>query len=752
MIKKLSFSFLALSFGISMSFAKLVPVNNAEIVAGNFIKQMTGDNTPGLKLLHTAKTSAGAASFYVFDVNSAHGFVIISAEDAGKPIIGYSTSEHFSLPVPGSNLDYWLNRRTEEIEHLQFNHIEANSSIAKIWDSYITGIPVNDQQRSASTNTITPLLTTLWNQSPYYNDLCPGGSVTGCVATAMAQIIKYWAYPLHGVGQSSYNENDYGSLSANYAMATYVYSLMPNTLSGPNPEVAQLMSHCGISVSMDYSPSGSGAWVICSDNPISAQNSYTTYFGYNPNTILGVYRDDYADVNWHTLIRNDLEIGRPIQYAGFGNDGGHTWVLDGCDANNMYHMNWGWGGSANGYFDIDVLNPSGMDFSWGQQAIFGIVPNATQAVDAGVLNITPNDIVCNAGTVDPIVKIRNYGISNLTSCLINYKIDNQGYQQMTWNGSLVTGQTATVALTGNNFSAGSHTFTCYTSNPNNGADPNLSNDQSVASVGLIAVDQLPLIEGFETQTSSDHFGVIPSQGSDWAVTPSAAASGVRCFMINNLINTPGNVSILQGLGDYDLSWCGAVQISFKVAYQQKAATSMDKLKLEVSNNCGKTWNTRWSKQGAALASTSDLSANQYYPLAGEFIKYTVTVPFYSSAIFRFVFEADPSDPGNDLFLDDINLIDPTVGVKENNIAVGLNLYPNPAKDKAIIEYSTLESHNVTIDVVDVLGKKVASLDKGKVEAGSHEFELATGSYKSGIYFVAISVDGNRMVKRLVVQN
>jgi hypothetical protein len=752
MIKKLSFSFLVLSFGISMSFAKTVPVNNAELVASNFIKQNTGDNSPVLKLMYTAKTSNGSASFYVFDLNNAHGFVIVSAEDSGKPIIGYSASESFSIPAPGSNIAYWLDRRTKEIEHLQFNHIEATSDITQLWDSYTKGIPVNNQKRSASTNTVAPLLTTLWNQSPYYNDLCPGGSVTGCVATAMAQIIKYWAYPLHGTGQSSYNENDYGPLSANYAMATYIYSLMPNSLSGPNSEVAQLMSDCGISVNMDYSPSGSSAFVICSDNPISAQHSYTAYFGYDPNQIQGLYRDNFADANWHSKLKGDLDIGRPIQYAGFGNDGGHTWVVDGYDVNDMYHMNWGWGGSANGYFDINTLNPAGMDFSNSEEAVFGIVPNATQSVDAGVLNITPNNIVCNAGTINPVVTIRNYGINNLTSCLINYKIDNQNYQQMTWNGSLVTGQTATVALTGNNFSAGSHTFICNTSNPNNGADPDLSNDQSIASVGLIAVDQLPLVEGFETQTAYDHFGVIPSQGSDWAIVSGVGSGGNKCYKIDNLNNTPGNISILQGLNDYDLSWCGAVQMSFKVAYKQKTATSADKLQLQVSNNCGKTWNTRWSKQGAQLATTQFISLTPYNPLPSEFVQYTATVPFYQSAIFRFVFTSDESDPGNNIFLDDVNLVDPTVGLKENTLSAGLNLYPNPAKEKITIECNTLESHNINIEVIDVLGKKITSIDKGKVDAGSHEFELFTSAYKSGVYFVNISVDGNRIVKRLVIQN
>ncbi len=737
----------------SLAFAKTVPLNNAELVARNFMMQTINAQDITLKLFHTAKTADGSPLYYVFDVNSGNGFVIVTADDAAKPIIGYSTKERFDIPAPNSNIGNWLNKRGEEINYLRKNNIQANAVIAKTWSDYTNNIPATDLRRSSANTSVAPLLTTLWNQSPYYNDLCPGGSVTGCVATTMAQIMKYWNYPKQGNGNSSYNENDYGSLSANYANAVYVYSLMPNVCSSPNPEVAELMYHCGVSVNMDYSPEGSGAWVINADSPISAENSFINYFGYDPTQILGVYRDDYSTANWHALLKGDLDIGRPIQYVGFGNSGGHTWVCDGYDVNDFYHMNWGWGGSGNGYFDIDVLNPTGMDFSFGQQALAGLIPLTSQAIDAGVLTITPNDILCNAGTVSPVVKIRNYGSSTLSSCVINYKIDGQNYQTLNWNGSLVTGQTATLSLPGNTFSSGSHTITCYTSGPNNNTDGDITNDLSISYINLISADQLPLIEGFETQSAIDEWTSIPSGGSNWELTTQAFSGGSKSMKIDNLNNTPGNVSILEGLGDFDLTNAGAiVQLSFKVAYQQKTATSNDQLKLQVSDDCGKSWKTRWTKQGAALASTSVLSNTPYQPSTGEFKTFSVTVPSYYNAIFRFVFTSDDTDPGNDVFLDDINMIDPAVSVKETDINVGLNMYPNPAKDKVTIEYNTKESHTVSVDVCDVLGKKHTSVNKGKVDAGNHEFEIATDQLTNGVYFVTISIDGSKIVKRLVVQN
>ena len=753
MLKHLSRSiFVAFVCLCSFTFAKTVPVNNAELVARNFIKQTTNAQDITLKLFHTAKASDGSPLYYVFDLNNGNGFIIVTAEDASKPILGYSTKERFDIPAPNSNIGLWLSKRGEEITYLRKNNIEANTVIAKTWSDYKNNIMVRDQNRSSANTSVAPLLTTLWNQSPYYNDLCPGGSVTGCVATTMAQIMKYWSYPKQGSGSSSYNENDYGNLSANYANAVYIYSLMPNTCAAPNAEVAKLMYHCGVSVNMDYSPSGSGAWVINADSPISAENSFINYFGYDPTTIRGVYRNDYTTPNWHALLKGDLDIGRPIQYVGFGS-GGHTWVCDGYDVNDFYHMNWGWGGSANGYFDIDVLNPSGMDFSQDQEALAGLLPLTSHPIDAGVLAVTPNDILCNAGTISPVVKFRNYGSSTLYSCVINYKVDNQNYQAMNWNGSLVTGQTATLNLQGNNFSSGSHSITCYTSSPNNNPDGDLTNDMSLSYMNLISLDQLPLVEGFETQSGYDEWTSIPSGGSNWVITTQSSSGGIKSMMIDNLNNTPSNTSILEGLGDFDLSNAGAVvQLSFKVAYQQKTSTSNDMLKLQVSDDCGKSWKTRWTKQGAALASTSAISTTPYLPTSGEFKLYTITVPYYFSAIFRFVFTSDDTDPGNNVFLDDINMIDPAVSVKENELNVGLNMYPNPAKDTVTIEYNTKETHAVNIDVCDVLGKKITSINKGKVDAGNHEFEIGTTQFKSGVYFVTISIDGNPIVKRLVVQN
>src|SRR5205085_1057852 len=137
---------------------------------------------------------------------------------------------------------------------------------------------------------------------------------------------------------------------------------------------------CGVSVNMSYSPAESGAWVIAGDNPICAQTSYVKYFGYNPKTIQGIRRKNYNDSAWLAIIESELNSNRPMEYAGWDSTkGGHTWVCDGYDATNHLHMNWGWSGYDNGYYQLDTFNANPYFFSKSEELVIGIEPPAVVA-------------------------------------------------------------------------------------------------------------------------------------------------------------------------------------------------------------------------------------------------------------------------------------------------------------------------------------------------------------------------------------
>ncbi len=265
--------------------------------------------------------------------------------------------------------------------------MKSTPKIMAEWERYKSINNQNPVYRSPAS--VYPLVQTTWNQSPYYNDLCPYDNnageltVTGCVATAMAQVLKYWNFPTTGAGFHSYNDPKYGTQSADFGSTTYDWADMPLVLNGPNTSIATLMYHCGVSVNMTYGTAeagGSDAYVISSQSPITncAEYALKTYFGY-PTTLNGQVRQNFDDNTWKNMITTDLDASRPIIYAGFGSGGGHCFVCDGYDNNGLFHFNWGWQGQYDGYFDIDALNPEGLGigggtggFNSGQQAIFGI--------------------------------------------------------------------------------------------------------------------------------------------------------------------------------------------------------------------------------------------------------------------------------------------------------------------------------------------------------------------------------------------
>ena len=379
--------------------AKTVDSITAQKVAENYylLQSQAFTNTADMTLVFTQRTHdegvlylTGTTSepvFYIYNVNQNQGFVIVSADDAATPVLGYSTSSAYTGKNMPPAFIKLLEKYKQEIIFIKRNALTADSKIQRDWSQLFTGkIP-----STRGTAAVSPLLTTSWDQMPYYNDLCPydytysSRTVTGCTATAMAQIMKFWNYPATGNGFHSYGHNTYGTLSANFGNTTYSWTSMPNKLTSANSAVATLMYHCGVAVEMNYgvaSQGGSGAYVISSASPITAcaEYAFKTYFGYDPALLQGLERANYSDVTWIQKLKTELDNGRPLQYAGFG-QGGHTFVFDGYDNSNKFHVNWGWSGMYDGYFDINSLNPGSGGtgggagtYNNGQQALIGIKP------------------------------------------------------------------------------------------------------------------------------------------------------------------------------------------------------------------------------------------------------------------------------------------------------------------------------------------------------------------------------------------
>lgn len=389
-MRKILLSLLAVAGGI-VSFAKQVDEQTAKTVGYNFLKTSTHTATPsgaaGLQLAYKLADAGGNVYMYVFNTG-ANGFVIVSGDDIANPVLGYSGERAFDANNMSPEFSYWLNGAKKDISNAIESSTPATAAIMGKWSLLKTATPA--AAKATATVIVAPLCKTTWDQSPYYNYICPFDStansraVTGCVATAMAQVMKYWNYPNSGTGSHSYvpySNPLFGTQYANFGTTTYRWAAMTNSITNSSMgAIDTLMYHAGVSVNMDYGVDGSSAYVIQGASPITncAQYALPNYFRYKPN-LQGLFRATYSTNQWLLMLKTEVNAGRPVIYAGFGTQGGHCWVMDGYDANDFVHLNWGWGGNSNGYFSVDAMDPAAMGpgngFDDDHEAIIGIQPD-----------------------------------------------------------------------------------------------------------------------------------------------------------------------------------------------------------------------------------------------------------------------------------------------------------------------------------------------------------------------------------------
>ena len=400
-MKKIILPFFLVLFSLSL-FAKKVTVEKAYQVAQNHVNEKTrlrnGQTAqPEINLVYTAQEHSSLKNvgnqeiiyYYIFNIDSDKGFVIVSGDDIAYPILGYSFEGSYDTDNQPPGFVYFTQCLQNEIDYGIKQKLAQGEDVSKQWETYLSG----NTTQLRSTTADDYLLQSKWNQYAPYNNLCPSVSgtktVTGCVATAMAQIMYYHKYPIKGTGilpaySTRTRKISIGAIDLDNA-GNYAWSNMSNTYptSGyfdPNDAVATLMYHCGVSVEMDYdisSAGGSGAF----NKDVGI--ALPLYFGYD-KSIQMKQRSFYTNNEWHAMLKNEIDAGRPVFYAGHDTENaGHAFVCDGYNESNYFHFNWGWGGAYDNYFLTSALNPgtggagagSGV-FSEGQSIIINIKPDA----------------------------------------------------------------------------------------------------------------------------------------------------------------------------------------------------------------------------------------------------------------------------------------------------------------------------------------------------------------------------------------
>ena len=325
-----------------------------------------------LQLVCTA-ANRGEVDYYVFNVRGDNGFVIVAGDDRVKPILAYATTGTYNPQDVSEGFEFTLNSFRKEIQYIREHYMTATPDITAEWESVLSNGSL--QQGRQARAVVGPLCQTIWNQNWPWNSQCPedeegsGGRVyAGCVATAMGQVMKYWNWPDQGTGSYTYNPEGYPTQTANFGETEYHFELMPNSLDSLSTEedyfyIAQFLHHCGISVDMQYSGHGSGAY---SQDVVYSLNNYFQYTCDDMETLSFWGFNFYTIEQWIQMLKDGgLDEGMPLYYSGSDDNGngGHAFVCDGYDENDYFHFNWGWSGKDDAWCAIGALNTTKYAFN-----------------------------------------------------------------------------------------------------------------------------------------------------------------------------------------------------------------------------------------------------------------------------------------------------------------------------------------------------------------------------------------------------
>ncbi len=418
-MKKALFLAVALLTAISL-YAADVDAAAARVKALNFLNGQVAQgkmktSVANLKLMHTEMNSANSARpvYYIF--NSTDGFVIVSGDDRAKEILAYGDAPADVNNVP-DNVQYWLDCYKEELEYLQSH----------------PGLVVEESKpspRLTQGGDVQPMITAMWDQLMPYNVFCPYYEnvqcPTGCAATAVAQVFYYWKYP----NDSTPYLSPYFTRSLNIFVDDWypqvfdfdnmldVYDIHTCTGDQANA-VATLMRCIGQAEQMNYGPDQSGASIYDVERAV-------LLLGYDQKTVKIMEKTPYdgsqemSDENWIALMLDELYNDRPIVYMGFsydyesGQHSGHCFNVDGYDAtNNMFNINWGWGGDYNGHFAFKAFQCGSYSYNLNQQMLIGLRPT---------INVPEEDHMLGDVNHDQIEDIRDVAL--LIDYLLGQNVD-----------------------------------------------------------------------------------------------------------------------------------------------------------------------------------------------------------------------------------------------------------------------------------------------------------------------------------------
>lgn len=695
-------------------------------------------SSPEINLVYTAKdnlslkNSVGTETvyYYVFNINENDGFVIVSGDNIAYPILGYSFESAYSTDNQPPGFTYFMQCLQNEIAYGIKHQLSQGEGVKKQWNAYLSG----NTAQLRSTTGVEALVKTKWNQYAPYSNLCPEingeKTVTGCVATAMAQIMKFHEYPSRGTGiLPAYNTTTKGiSISAidletagNYDWENMTNTYSSSSTDAENNAVATLMYHCGVSVEMDYNIASTGGSGAVTNN---VGKVLPRYFDYD-KSIQAKQRSFYTDDEWLALLKNEIDAGRPVLYSGNGDGGGHAFICDGYDDSDNFHFNWGWGGSEDGYFKTTALEPNtggagsgtGGGFNNNQGIVINIMPENggsktyEMKLTLGFNLLSEKTSVDRGEFFSVTVPLKNYGLGNFTGrCSVALVDENDNIKEIIgsfddninsysgYGSGYSFGKIVTCAVS-SSVTPGDYFIRVFTQ-----ANDELTQSPVNAQIGYVDISPLAVKEGIIADKSElvlyEAFDITPTeleQGKGIKVSCQVANIGTGSFLGTLTLGIYANDGTLVQLIDEITE--KNVNVNY---FSEDLIFSTSSL-----NNAG-TYKLRLYAQ----AVTGDLKLVENYSKNENNIDITIK--------------------------EDIS-----TAIENNDIEQQIIVYPNPATEYVIIRNDAASIE--TISLFNLAGMKVAEY----AAAGNSEIRISVNDMPAGAYILMIQTKDGVINKKIV---
>ncbi|MCR4873886.1 MAG: C10 family peptidase [Bacteroidales bacterium] len=669
-----------------LTFAQSVTQQEAAAVAQRFLESQ------GKTLEGCAKTFGDAQNPTLYIFNAENGFVVISGDKNVTPVLSFSDQQRYNDSDVVPPFEMWINHYANQIEQIRREQI-SQPQYVDYWNRILANAPA-----FRTGDEVEPLMLSQWDQGEFYNYYCPrdlagdnGRVVTGCVATAMAQLIYYYRFPETGIGSYSYTDEHYGVQSADYGNTTYDYNAMCDKPSCINTEISKLIYHCGVGVDMHYGPDGSGM------QNHSAARVLRTYFKYSPETEY-LFRDS-TDLNWDSVIVSHLNRRMPLYYAGWSvpDINGHGFICDGyktMDSSYYFHFNFGWSGYMDNYYYTNSLFVGSSNFNLAQELIINAYPDTTQYAYP-----TPQPLT---GSLTLTAREGTFTDGSQTDALCP---DNMNF---TWNIQPDSYFLQEIGLSIDYCLNEGDTLFIW----------------SCTGMGL------PLVITADTGNFNMTFA-CPSLAVQ-IVTHSAASNGFRahytthysefCSGTQMFTNATGNIT--DGSGD--LEYSNFSNCRFRIMLNNSYSAigfHINSLDLEEGHDYLSFYDNTVSAANHLLTLTGHISDSDFV---------------LNTRRLTLVLETDESGRNAGF---DIDYAAGYVGIDQHT-ADGLRVYPNPVTDHVTIDSPGPVS---LVEVLNAEGRLIYTDNPG-----NEHFEISTAGWSAGVYFLTART-GDQLLTRKIVK-